>query len=79
MTEPDRIRVARFVQVLAAPFDLDGQRGSRLTQPGRADRYDTVLKPLLVRWAQRRQIDRGLDTGASPARKVLAFPARRRA
>lgn len=79
MRAVDRARVEAFEAVLRQPFELDFQRGSRLTQPGRPDRYDTTLPALLTRWAQRRRIDRGLDTGAATPRRVLQFAARRRA
>jgi hypothetical protein len=64
------------------PPDLP-TRGFRLTQPGDPGRRQTVLLPLLVRWAQIRCLDVDPEPEIGPAvvqpeprRKVLEWPAR---
>lgn len=51
----ERNDIQRLAECLAKPDppDLRG-RGMRITQPGDSTRRQTVLLPLLVRWAQYR-------------------------
>lgn len=71
-------RVAVFERVLATPFELDAKRKNVLRCEGRADRTETVLKQLLVRWAQWRMVETGTACGVGAVRVVPMRVVRRR-
>jgi len=65
----DLTRLDAVQALIARPCPFDGWRTHHVTQAGDPDRATSVLLPLLTRWAQRRAVDREVD---STARRVAA-------